>query len=95
MAFSDQSYGHSCGLKFALVIGNLGLSHPQNKVCFDLFVLSGLVDHFELNKQILSNFLSAVSALYRSVPYHNYNHVIHVLHTTWMVSGLTTVVCSN
>ena len=39
-------------------------------------------------EQVLSNFLSAVSALYRSVPYHNYNHVCHVLHTTWMVRGV-------
>jgi hypothetical protein len=60
----------------------------QNKIAYDLFVLSGLIDRFNIDKQTLSNFLSAVSSLYRSVPYHNQNHITHVLHSVWMVSTI-------
>ncbi|GAX82496.1 hypothetical protein CEUSTIGMA_g9923.t1 [Chlamydomonas eustigma] len=60
-------------------------TEDMNKICYDLFVTSGLLDHFKLDVHVFGNFLSAVSALYRSVPYHNFNHVCHVLHTTWMI----------
>ena len=52
---------------------------------YDMFSLSGLVDRLEIDKQTLSNFISAVSSLYRAVPYHNQNHITHVLHSVWMV----------
>lgn len=30
--------------------------------------------------------LSQVASYYHDVPYHNFNHAVHVLHCTWMVS---------
>lgn len=32
----------------------------QNKICYDIFVLSGVVDHFQLNITALGNLLTVV-----------------------------------
>lgn len=37
--------------------------------------------------QVLRNFLTAVASHYHTVPYHNFNHVCHVLHATMLVGG--------
>lgn len=57
----------------------------MNMICYDLFIMSGLVEHFKLNEQKLTNLLAAVSSHYRSIPYHNFNHITHVVHATWMI----------
>jgi hypothetical protein len=48
-------------------------------------MLSGLVSHFSLPRPKLRAFLMAVSALYNDVPYHNFNHAVHVLHGVCLV----------
>lgn len=60
----------------------------QVKLCYDMFALSGLMDHFGLSMRTLSSFISAVSSHYHSIPYHNFNHVVHVTHGVWMVGGV-------
>lgn len=63
-------------------------SHPspsQIKLCYDMFMLSGVVQTFRLNVRTLRNFLGAVASHYHAIPYHNFNHVAHVLHAVWLV----------
>jgi hypothetical protein len=56
-------------------------------MCYDMFILSGVVEHFGLSITTVSNFLTAVASNYNeSVPYHNFNHAVHVLHASWVVS---------
>ena len=38
-----------------------------------------------LPPQALRNFLTAVASHYHAIPYHNFNHVCHVLHATFLV----------
>ncbi len=57
----------------------------QVKLCYDMFLLSGVVKAFNLSIKVLQSFLTAVASHYHSVPYHNFNHVCHVLHGPWMV----------
>ena len=59
----------------------------QIQMCHDMFALSGVVDHFDLDPATLGSFFAAVASHYRDVPYHNLNHAVHVLHGTWMVRG--------
>jgi hypothetical protein len=54
-------------------------------LCYDLFVSSGLVEHFGLCRRRLAAFLRAAALLYNDVPYHNLNHAVHVLHGACMV----------
>ncbi len=42
---------------------------------------------FRPSSQALRNFLTAVASHYHTVPYHNFNHVCHVLHATMLVGG--------
>ena len=62
--------------------------HAQIKICHDMFEFSGVVDHFGLDPATLGNFFAAVASRYRDVPYHNFNHAVHVLHGTWMVGAV-------
>jgi len=55
------------------------------KLCYDMFLLSGLIDHFNINVRVLQNFITVVASHYHSIPYHNFNHVCHVLHGVWMM----------
>lgn len=58
----------------------------------DLFVSSGVVEHFGLKLSRLRSFLLAVSHNYSDVPpYHNFNHVVYVLHATWLVCARASV----
>eukprot|EP00798_Chlamydomonas_sp_ICE-L_P016595 gene16595-22833_t len=59
------------------------------KMCYDMFLLSNVVDHFSLDVKILSNFLSTAASSYHDVPYHNFNHVVHVVHAVWMLLQTT------
>jgi hypothetical protein len=60
----------------------------QVKMIHDLFMLSGLVSEFNLSVRNLRGFITTVSRSYhQAVPYHNFNHVCHVTHTAWLVSG--------
>ena len=61
----------------------------MKKICYDLFILSGLIDHFKINIKALTHLIEAVASHYRLIPYHNFNHIVHVLHSTWMMLQVT------
>ena len=48
-------------------------------------MLSGVVEEFGLQKDVLRSLLGRVEQHYNDAPYHNFNHVVHVLHACWMV----------
>ncbi|KXZ43213.1 hypothetical protein GPECTOR_97g751 [Gonium pectorale] len=61
------------------------------KLAYDIFILSGAMEEFELKPKVLRNFLTAVASHYHAIPYHNFNHVCHVLHATFLISCTTRV----
>lgn len=62
----------------------------QIRMCHDMFMLSGVVEAFGLNTNTLCNFLTTVASHHHDTcHYHNFNHVVHVLHGVWMVGGMS------
>ncbi|KAJ9458206.1 Dual 3prime [Diplonema papillatum] len=59
--------------------------------CLALVVLffedRGLTEQFHIDKDALVNFLCAIAALYRNVPYHNVLHAIDVTQTLFQMIG--------
>ncbi|GLC43173.1 hypothetical protein PLESTB_000855000 [Pleodorina starrii] len=62
------------------------------KLAYDIFIVSGAMADYELQPKVLRNFLTAVASHYQSIPYHNFNHVCHVLQATYLLSTLTRAV---
>ena len=62
-------------------------SHLPTSPCSCPPTASSSTCHCGLPLQVLLSFLEAVASHYHAVPYHNFNHVVHVLHATWLVSG--------
>ncbi|GIL46507.1 hypothetical protein Vafri_3502 [Volvox africanus] len=62
------------------------------KLAYDIFIVSGAMEDFQLQPKILRNFLTAAASHYQAIPYHNFNHVCHVLQATYLVSSHTAAV---
>ncbi|GIM17067.1 hypothetical protein Vretimale_19613 [Volvox reticuliferus] len=62
------------------------------KLAYDIFIVSGAMENFQLQPKILRNFLTAAASHYQAIPYHNFNHVCHVLQATYLVSSHTRAV---
>ncbi|KAG2484698.1 hypothetical protein HYH03_016527 [Edaphochlamys debaryana] len=60
------------------------------KLAYDIFIVSGAIEEFGLKPKVLRNFLTAVASHYHDIPYHNFNHVCHVLHATYLITCTTT-----
>ncbi len=43
------------------------------------------MEEFALDPVKLHCFITVVAQHYNDAPYHNLNHVVHVLHSTWLV----------
>lgn len=54
-------------------------------VVFDIFVDAGVVEHFKMEERALMIWISRVASHYRDNPYHNLQHVVHVLHAVFLV----------
>ena len=57
----------------------------QMVVVFDIFVDAGILSHFKIEERAFMVWVSRVVAHYRDNPYHNFNHVVHVLHTVYLI----------
>jgi hypothetical protein len=55
------------------------------KMAFDIFRLSGVVEALGIPEGRLSSLITAVASHYHDNPYHNFCHVLHVLHSVFMV----------
>ncbi|KXZ42527.1 hypothetical protein GPECTOR_138g658 [Gonium pectorale] len=53
----------------------------------DIFVASGVVEELGLEPTVVRNFVTVAAGHYLDVPYHNFNHAVHVLHATALMSG--------
>ncbi|KAG2427309.1 hypothetical protein HXX76_012504 [Chlamydomonas incerta] len=59
------------------------------KLAYDIFIVSGVMEEFAIRPKALRNFLTAVASHYHAIPYHNFNHVCHVLHATFLICCTT------
>ena len=50
------------------------------KVVFDIFSDAGVLDYFKIEERPFMIWVSRVCSHYRDNPYHNWWHVVHVLH---------------
>ncbi|KAG1670017.1 hypothetical protein FOA52_011173 [Chlamydomonas sp. UWO 241] len=57
----------------------------MTRIVRDLFELSGVIQRFDLNRAFLSNLVSVVRSHYHTIPYHNFNHVVHATHGVFML----------
>jgi hypothetical protein len=57
-------------------------------MAYDIFMLSGVVSKLGICKNRLSSFITAVAThMHNENPYHNFCHVVHVLHAVFLVSS--------
>lgn len=57
-------------------------------MAYDIFMLSGVVTKLSICKSRLSSFITAVAThMHTENPYHNFCHVVHVLHAVFLVSS--------
>ena len=66
------------------------MSMPDSKrmqmiVAFDIFVDAGVLGHFNVGERAFMMWISKVASHYRDNPYHNFQHVVHVLHAVYMI----------
>lgn len=54
-------------------------------VVFDIFVDAGILSHFKIEERSFMIWISKVVAHYRDNPYHNLQHVVHVLHAVYLI----------
>jgi len=52
---------------------------------YDIFSDSGVLDFFKIEERKIMAFIAAVCSHYHKNPYHNFCHVVYVLHTTYMM----------
>ncbi len=57
----------------------------QVKMVYDIFSDSGVLDFFKIEERKIMAFIAAVCSHYHKNPYHNFCHVVYVLHTTYMM----------
>ena len=57
----------------------------QMIVAFDIFVDAGVLGHFNVGERAFMMWISKVASHYRDNPYHNFQHVVHVLHAVYMI----------
>ncbi len=57
----------------------------QVKMVYDIFSDSGVLDFFKIEERKIMAFIAAVCSHYHRNPYHNFCHVVYVLHTTYMM----------
>ena len=57
----------------------------QVKMVYDIFADSGVLEFFKIEERKIMAFIAAVCSHYHRNPYHNFCHVVYVLHTTYMV----------
>ncbi|DBB04290.1 TPA: hypothetical protein ACH3X1_012787 [Trebouxia sp. C0004] len=55
------------------------------KMVYDIFSDSGVLDFFKVEERKIMAFIAAVCSHYHKNPYHNFCHVVYVLHTTYMM----------
>lgn len=58
---------------------------PQVKLVYDIFADSGVVEFFRMEERKVMAFIAAVCSHYHKNPYHNFSHVVYVLHCTYML----------
>ena len=54
-------------------------------VAFDIFNDAGVLGHFNVGERAFMMWISKVASHYRDNPYHNFQHVVHVLHAVYMI----------
>lgn len=54
-------------------------------VVFDIFVDAGVLDFFQIEERAFMIWITKVASHYRDNPYHNFQHVVHVLHAVFMI----------
>ncbi len=52
---------------------------------YDIFNDSGVLEHFKIEDRKLMAFIAAVCSHYHENPYHNFCHVVYVLHCAYMI----------
>ena len=57
----------------------------QVKLVYDIFADSGVVEFFRMEERKVMAFIAAVCSHYHKNPYHNFCHVVYVLHCTYML----------
>lgn len=55
------------------------------KVAFNIFMASGVVEALHIAASTVMGFVTAVASHYRSNPYHNFCHVVHVLQAVLLI----------
>ena len=50
-----------------------------------IFTESGVLQKFKIPAETFANFISAVGSRYKANPYHNWNHGVHVLLSSWLL----------
>ena len=68
-----------------LCIANLSSTPLQVKMVYDIFLHSGVLEFFKIEERKIMAFIAAVCSHYHKNPYHNFCHVVYVLHTTYMM----------
>lgn len=56
----------------------------QVKMVYDVFSDSGVLEWFKIEERKIMAFIAAVCSHYHKNPYHNFCHVVYVLHCTYM-----------
>ena len=56
----------------------------QVKMVYDIFSDSGVLEWFKIEERKIMAFIAAVCSHYHKNPYHNFCHVVYVLHCTYM-----------
>ena len=51
---------------------------------YDIFSDSGVLEWFKIEERKIMAFIAAVCSHYHKNPYHNFCHVVYVLHCTYM-----------
>lgn len=54
-------------------------------VTFDIFVDAGILSHFKMGDRAFMMWICKVANNYRDNPYHNFQHVVHVLHAVYLI----------
>lgn len=57
----------------------------QVKMVYDIFSDSGVLEFFNIEERKIMAFIAAVCSHYHKNPYHNFCHVVYVLHCTYML----------
>lgn len=52
---------------------------------YDIFADSGVLEFFKMDERKVMAFIAAVCSHYHKNPYHNFCHVVYVLHCTYML----------